>query len=525
MNLLQFIADTEKKSKRFFAEYGIYIWTGLSVGILAYFMMMSLNLVNNLDGLWHLSNFIAGDWEISLGRGLQRYADRARFGIVSDPFNTVLTLLLVSAVNAIIIKELKIGGRIYGLLITVLLSVNPVICESLTYSYMSVNFGLAYLFSVLSFSSLNRVQKRRQILTAGSIAGLFLGISMAFYQAYICVTAFLVVISLLQSLCDREEPNKICLYMLSALYLILSGGIIYYGITQGLLLRANIPLATYKGAGNVTPLRILTQLPHSVRQCYLDFFAFYREKKALANLEFIDLILLGMFAFYVAAALIQFVRLIKHNRTGAVLFAVTILLLPVFCCFVLLIAAGNIMTGLMSMGLIMCPVLMGCIVPASGRLGFCMKRINLVLLAAFAWFQLSAVVNDQLALKEGKTATVTLAENVLFQLSETGCLDASLPVALIGRPANNDLFAQSAAYRMANEYAKFGCWSTDARNNRVSWAGVVYNFLGTTLNLCGDSEYQELVRLEQVADMPEFPSEGSICVIQGIVVVKVSDVY
>ena len=47
------------------------------------------------DGIWHLSNFIAGDFEISLGRGLERYADRARFGIVSSPLNTVLCLLAV----------------------------------------------------------------------------------------------------------------------------------------------------------------------------------------------------------------------------------------------------------------------------------------------------------------------------------------------------------------------------------------------------------------------------------------------
>ena len=154
-----------------------------------------------------------------------------------------------------------------------------------------------------------------------------------------------------------------------------------------------------------------------------------------------------------------------------------------------------------------------------------MKRLNILLLAAFSWFQLSTVVNDQLALKEGKAATITLTENIIYQLSEEGYLNTSRPIALVGRPANNDFFAQSTAYQMANEYAKFGCWSTNARNNRVSWTGVIYNYLGINLNLCGDSEYQELVSLEQIADMPEFPLEGSICVIRDVVVVKVSDVY
>ena len=78
---------------------------------------------------------------------------------------------------------------------------------------------------------------------------------------------------------------------------------------------------------------------------------------------------------------------------------------------------------------------------------------------------------------------------------------------------------------MANGYAKFGCWSTDARNNRVSWNGVISNFLGVNLNICGELEYQKITNMEQVANMPEFPSEGSISVINDIIVVKVSDIY
>ena len=71
----------KKNITDFIIKNGTYIIASFFMGILAYFMLISLDLVNDLDGIWHPSNFIAGDWEISLGRGLQRYADRARFGI------------------------------------------------------------------------------------------------------------------------------------------------------------------------------------------------------------------------------------------------------------------------------------------------------------------------------------------------------------------------------------------------------------------------------------------------------------
>ena len=103
--------------KRYIKLYGKSIIGQVIMGVMVYFMMMSLNLVNDLDGLWHPSNFIAGDWEISLGRALQRYADRARFGIVSEPFNTILTLILLSVGNVLIIDRLKIKSSIYKWLI------------------------------------------------------------------------------------------------------------------------------------------------------------------------------------------------------------------------------------------------------------------------------------------------------------------------------------------------------------------------------------------------------------------------
>ena len=242
-------------------------------------------------------------------------------------------------------------------------------------------------------------------------------------------------------------------------------------------------------------------------------------------MEFISVVLTALFLIYLLAVVIRFLRLFKQNRVCAFLFILTVALLPAAGCFVLLIAVGNTMSGLMSMGLVLCVTLLGVIVPDEGKTGFWMKRCYLFFLAVFAWFQLSAVTNDQLALKEGKTATVTLTENIISGLSEEGYLDPYQVVAFVGRPGDNDMFAQSTAYQMANGYAKFGCWSTAARNNRVSWAGVISNFLGVNLNLCGDAEYQEIVELKQVADMPEFPLDGSICVIGDIVVVKVSDIY
>lgn len=523
--MTRYIERIENQAVEFIRKYGKFVLGGLLIGILAYFMMMASDLVNDLDGIWHLSNFIAGDWEISLGRGLQRYADRARFGIVSCSFNTILTLLIISIANTIIFESFFAGSSLYAGLVFTILTVNPVICNSLSYSYMSVNFGLAFLFSVIAFRCIKVTENWKKSLVKNSVCGLFLGISLAFYQAYICVTAVLVVIFVLKMLCEKKELKVVFQYITSSICTVLFGGVFYFIITKALLYRAGIQLASYKGTDNINLMSMLRQLPYSMRQCYVEFGSFFYTKKAFSNLEFIDIVLAGLFLVYLFAVMIQLVKLFQHSRVNAFLFIIMVMLLPVASCFVLLIAVGNSMTGLMSMGLVISTVLLGMIIPKDGKTGFWLKRVYIFLIAVFAWFQFSMVANDQLALKEGKDATITLTENIVSQLYSDGYLDDYQAIAFVGRPGNNSRFAQNAAYQMANDYAKFGCWSTSARNNRASWAGITSNFLGVHLNLCGVSEYQELVALEQVADMPEFPLEGSICVINDIVVVKVSALY
>ncbi len=524
--MIKWIQNLEKSIFYFFKSYGKCILSEVGIGFIAYFMMMSLNLVNDLDGIWHLSNFIAGDWEISLGRGLQRYADRARFGIVSDSFNSIITISLIAIANAVILMRFQLDNLVYKVLLLTILIANPVVCRSLSYSYMSVNFGLAYFFSVLSFSCIENENKNDKGKLLKVFLGAFcLGISMAFYQAYICVTCVLVVSYIIKMLLEKQRIKNILSYVGMGLGLIVLGGIFYLLIVKLLLFRAGIQMASYKGASNINLLLMIKSMPESIKQCYLQFLDFIWRQKTLSDLEFIDIVLFGLCAVYIFSVGIQIFKIWKYSVISAVMLLIMVGLLPIASCVVLLIAVGNSMTGLMVMGILMCIVMLGIIIPKEGKIAFWMQRIYAFFLVAFAWFQLSTVENDQLALKEGKTATITLTENIVSELYSKGYLEEEKSVALVGRPSDNDRFAQSTAYQMANGYAKFGCWSTDARNNRVSWNGVLYNFLGVNLNLCGDTEYQQIVNMEQVATMPEFPMEGSICVIDDVVVVKVSDLY
>lgn len=303
------------------------------------------------------------------------------------------------------------------------------------------------------------------------------------------------------------------------------GGGLYFLLTQALLKRAGIELASYKGAGNVTLASILKYLPSSFLKCYQEFYGYFIQQKMNVNLPLMEWILCALGLLFFCALIYQVIMLSQYHWTYVVGLVLCLALLPVASNSVILIAVGNSITILMAMGMLLVPIYGTLLTQGKGHYPFFMRRILAVLLCLLCWFQMSMVVNDQLAMKEGKTATIELAENVIHELSAQGYSQGQQLIALVGRPAENDLFAHQPAYENANGYARFGSWSTEAGNLRRSWLGVLNEFCGVNLPLCGEDQYNALRQLQEIADMPEFPLEGSIREIEGIVVVKISELY
>ena len=506
-------------------ETHIFLILGSTIfGITVYFMMMAMELSNDLDGIWHTSNFIAGNWEISLGRGLQRYFDKMRFGIVSVPFNTVLTIFIESVAISMIIDLFGVKNKLLKMLVAALLIANPVVCATLSYSYTTVNYALAYLFSVVSVYAIHFFGEKKWYI--GSIAGaFFLAVSMGCYQAYIGVTCYLLLGILIRMILDKVKWRRIGMFVVSGGLEILLGGGLYFLLTQALLKRAGIELSSYRGAGNVTLVSILKNFPSSFLECYREFYSYFALQKMYIRLPLIDWIVCALGLIICCALVYQAIELSRHHWTYVVGLVLCIALLPVASNSVILIAVGNAVTMLMAMGMLLVPVYGVLLTKGKVHYPFFLRRILAVLLCLLCWFQMSMVINDQLAMREGKTATIALAENVIQELSAQGYLQGQQVIALVGRPAENDLFAHQPAYENANGYARFGSWSTEAGNLRRSWLGVLNEFCGVNLPMCGEDQYNVLRQLQEVADMPEFPSEGSIREIDGIVVVKISELY
>lgn len=516
------IGNFEAVTFTWLKKHSRFILLQTAFGILLYFMLLSRNLVNDMDGVWNTSNFIAGNWEISLGRGLIRYFDKLRFGIVSVPLNSILTLLILSIANSILVDLLSFNSKVTTALAAGLLIGNPVICASLSYCYTSVNFGLAYFFSVAAVFALVRMKSLYKI----ALSGLLIALSMGCYQAYFGVTCLLLLIALIQMLMDVKDGKEIRSYVIKGISSIMIGGIVYFLLTKLLLIRAGVSLASYRGAAEVSLSNILIHLPCSILRCYQNFYRFLFVNKMYCNISGMNIFIIVTIVLLIICVLWQFIQLFRKKKGHALGFLACILLIPAACNAVLIIAVGNSVSLQMAMSMIVSILLLFVLLPTQGAGEFYIKRCSCLLVALLLWGSIAAVSNDQLALKEGTTATVNLANRIINVLDTNGYLSENAVFAFVGKPSENDFYIKRTAYLNANEYARFGgWWSTEAENHKRSWQGVLSEYCGIRLNLCSGQQYQILIQSKDIANMPVFPKEGSIAEVDGVIVIKVSDFY
>jgi hypothetical protein len=499
-----------------------YIFINMAFGIMVYFMMISENLVNSYDGIWNTSHFIAEAWETSLGRGLLHYIDKVRAGVVAGPLNTALALLIISIASTVIIDFYVMENKKIGMLVSLLLIVNPVVCDTLSYCFTSVGYGMAFLFSVLS---------ARCICCRYRIAGIlfgaiFLALSLGCYQAYFGVTCLLLLLQVMKMLLDCDDIKRIAEFLIKGILAIIVGGIFYSIISTVLLKKYGIEMASYGGASEVSVGRIIALFPESIKLCYKEFYGFF-VKSRMGTTVFDKTIIL-----FCGIVLLVFICVFRHcfviwckNKVYVLCFLACVCLVPVVCnAIVLLVGIG--MSTLMSMGMVAGVALVPAIMLfIDGRGGFFLRRSGYILLLLLLWVNILTVEKDQLALKEGRTATAQLTDSVVESLIADGYLEDGIPIAFVGKPCENGLFAKRPAWNSANWYARFGDWWTGAANNRRSWIGVLEECCGIQLNLCSAEKYEEMHQKGVFSEMPIFPAEGSIKEIDGVIVVKISDAY
>lgn len=453
-------------------------------------------------------------WETVQGRWALRLSDALSDGMHPYFFAIVLTVVFYLLAALVLCDLLNVRNTWLRFACAALLVCSQYVMNIQTYRYCSAAYAVSFFLAVWAVFWASRTS-----IVGVALGALCLTISLGLYQSSLGVAAviclFLVVKTVFQYGTFAAPVRR---FFIRLLCMGAFGTVLYLGVLQVLLRVYHVSLADINGISQVG-VGLLSQLPHGILQAYQDFAEYFIGREIAQNFYFTrtaQILLL-------LAAGVAFVYNLVRCRKRVLACAVCVL------CILLMPAAANItdvinpttqialrMAGGMAVVPLFCLALAAQEIPMQRstlrKAGVLV--LSLILLRGY----LLQSNNDIQVLAADKTQAVTLGNEIVAQLTTKQEYQQGMPVAIIGAPT-----VTPSEYReKANPLIQGGIFWGAAENNRDAWKRLMDQELGAKISWCSYEQEMAIWASEEFQAMPEFPQEGSIAVLDDVLVVKVA---
>ena len=558
--------------KKWFVHNAKLLVACFAVGMICH-AQMYLNGLSNPDAVVSLSNpngygsFTPHAWDMSLGRWGLLFAAYAKFGLCSPILTSAITIALFTLGIVVLIDKLGIRNACLRYASSILFIVSPFVSCCITYYYCSNSYALSFLCAVLAACLIGRVGAvGKPVALVGAVV--LLAFSLGCYQASLGVFCVAVLLAMIHSLmgdgseslaslaCDArgaEIQNPYCeegcsasssfsakqlaVFFGVAVMVCAAGAVLYYAITELSLLSMGIGLSSYGGASSVGADSILGSLTSSVPSAYAAFFDGFFSHGIFGNhFGWVYVAAVGM-----VAAAVVFVCLAATNgvkRLGASAVALLCVALIPFAANIILVIVPSygyptlLMLGGFMASFLLLPLLVQLLLDSPERRNVrprvpakAMSVGCCCLIVAGAWSYALQSNADAEVIQTCQNQTASLATRIAGALDANPDVQAGAKVLIAGKPEAGNYPNTSDSYAHASSYAKWGMvWDNHYQNNMRSWDVIMKQFAGQSFNYCSFDECAKVIRSSEFASMSLYPANGSVATIDGVVVVKISDI-
>ncbi|MBR0172004.1 MAG: glucosyltransferase domain-containing protein [Lachnospiraceae bacterium] len=502
----------------------------LVTGFVCFLLLITHALTSDYDGLWYAdAMYRSGAWELSLGRFMIPVIDYLRMGYNGEPFQSLLTLLLLSAGNVLLLVTCDAADSKYAVPVLALLTVNTTVCIFLSYRYTAPAYGLSYLLSVLSVYLLVRFHgSRKRDVTGMVLSALTLTLCLGTYQAHLGCTCLLIVCLCLKMTYRAETSLRDILRFLVKSAVSAVAACALYKIIWDITLRVTgNTRPDYRGAGDLSVGKILRGVPYGIRQT----FRFFRvhlfttdNRYSLFQETPVHTLILAAFAVLLVFTVY---RAAKTDARKGVCAALSVICLPVAACvFCLLdIETGFVSTQMTLPYTMMAPLLLlvfadvFSLLPAQKKPVRYVKGACAVLCFLLLYGRIYQTGIDEYVMFEGTRTTRNLVQSAVTRVLDEGYYSPDRKIMPVGVPAENPLFEKSALFEQANGYARFGAFWKGPYSYRRSYGGL-FRSTGIAIPFPDLETFVALMETEEVKNMPVYPDAGSILLLDDVIVVK-----
>ena len=509
-----------------------YFCVMLGFAVVVYFPLMSQKLTNTFDGLWVDTYYIAGGWEFSIGRWLWPLADALRFGVQTDPINSLLTLSLVTLSFILVRRLFTTKDSFLTYLLGMAFISSASVSIQLSYRYMSPIFGLSLFLSVAAAYCVIRTENKARAVVQGTVC---LTLSLGLYQANLGSFCLILLVYFLMLLFQKLDRSLIHAHIAKSLCSAAAGVALYYLTLKLILLVTGFQMSEYNGAASVSPLYVLKRLPTGAAKAYQIFGVYFFRNQYRNNI----LQAVGFFALIVLLVgfglLKRFWRVVQSRDLEYILLsAAALAVLPAVCNVMLLITSEATwrlqMAGALDLFVPLCILLLDVTrkkQPQNEKLRMAVIGGTVLLAGLIVYGNVYMRAVDQEAMYEGRKSLKTMTDRIADDLMDFGYFDGEerLPVVFVGRPSSNPTFLMREYYLYANTYAQIGRFWGGTDIARQVWKSVFQNITPVNLTYGRVERYLEVYAESETEQMPTYPQEGYIRQIGDTVVVKISDDY
>ena len=391
----------------------------------------------------------------------------------------------------------------------------PAVAAVESYRYCCASYGLSFFLAVLAVYCVVHGAACPRLSTAAAAGCLVLSLSL--YQTGLSVAAGLSLLVLLQQNLTQQCSNRMLCRLLA---MGICGTAVYYLVYKLLLWTGGLQAASYGGADRFSVGNILANLKQGVGQAYTDFIDYYLCHTVAAN-GFGTCVVSALILLLGSAAILwQLWNL--HNAKAAAGALVCLALLPLAVNLTGVLLPGNTLLLRTAGGLLpILPFMLAQAQAAWPQHIVCGGATLLLAVLAVRGYALQ-INTDAAAMQAYKNQHITVMRQIEAEVTALPEYKIADSLAVIGRLPSDNYPLQPILPEDADPFAMDTAFWGMPSSDRVVWINGSDEKLGWQPNFCTESQYVDIMNSSEFGAMPCYPEQGSVQMLDGVLVVKVS---
>ena len=496
------------------------------VGIITHITMIT-EMIMSQDGLWNsISYSRAGLWETTLGRWGIELITRVTSFIAIPSITTIFNIILMAITAVFLVDLFNLKSKISIFFTSIALVLTPTFTVTLLYVYTSFAYCANMLIATLVVWFIYKFPYKKWGIVLSSICFMMV---LSIYQSYVGVTVGLcVMVSVLHLIKGEKSIKEIFINILKTVISVIAGGIIYYIITMILLKVSGVEFAAYKGANNISIMDIILNLKTTIIQAYKDFLFFFLGDSIVYNSNYRREVLYGIFFLMFGISCLISIFSIKSENKKERVFRIVIsilflALLPLALNIIDVIAYSTTIYALTGTQLILMIPFAFAIFELIEKF-IILKWIGVLFCVLIMLTYYIATNTSYSALKLTYNQAYSTTVRIMDRIENTTGYTKDAEILFGGIVGNNNYPRTSSLYNytigsIVNNTTFHGTYAGQIG----TWMSFLKVFLGVDFVPCSENTYYTIVNSQEYKDMDVFPATNSVKVLNGIVVVKLSE--